>query len=428
MAEQLALFGGPKAIPNAFKPYSAYGPEETRAAAAVIESGVLSKFLGEWDPDFYGGPKVQEFEREWAKWFQVPHAVSVNSNTSGLIAAIGAIGIEPGDEVIVSPWTMCATATAILVWNAIPVFADIESETFNLDPAAIERKITPRTRAIVVTDLFGHGAKLDAIMTLAARHGLKVIEDAAQAPGGLYQGKYVGTWGHIGVFSFNYHKHIHTGEGGMCVTSDPVLAERMQLIRNHAEGVVGDKGVSDLSNMIGFNFRMGEIEAAMGIEQLKKLKGLAAQRARSGALLSEGLKGFKGLRTPPVKEGCSHLHYVYPMLLDIGAIGVPRAKIIEALKAEGVPMVSGGYTVLYRLPMYQKRMAYGKHGFPWSADFYKGDVSYAPGNCPNAEELHDATMLNLYTAAHHYNDDEVALVLKAFRKVWDGLDQLRRGA
>jgi dTDP-4-amino-4,6-dideoxygalactose transaminase len=136
------------------------------AVKAVIETGVLSRFLGRWDPDFYGGEKIQEFEREWARYFSVNHAVTVNSNTSGLITALGAIGIEPGDEVIVSPWTMSASATSILVWNGIPVFADIEAETFNLDPASIEKNITPYTKAIMVPDIFGQ-PRMDRIMTLA---------------------------------------------------------------------------------------------------------------------------------------------------------------------------------------------------------------------------------------------------------------------
>ena len=131
---ELALLGGPKAIPEPFSRYNSIGREELEAVKTVIETGVLSRFLGCWDPDFYGGEKIQEFEREWARYFSVNHAVTVNSNTSGLITALGAIGIEPGDEVIVSPWTMSASATSILVWNAIPVFADIEAETFNLDP------------------------------------------------------------------------------------------------------------------------------------------------------------------------------------------------------------------------------------------------------------------------------------------------------
>src|SRR5262249_9847457 len=155
-------------------------------AKAVVETGLLSGYGGAWGPCFFGGPQVQAFERAWEADFGVRHAVAVNSATSGLIAAVGAVGIEPGDEVIVSPWTMAASATANLVWNAIPVFADIEPDTFNLDPASVAANLTPRTRAIMVPDIFGHAADLDPLMAIADRHGLKVIEDCAQTPSALY--------------------------------------------------------------------------------------------------------------------------------------------------------------------------------------------------------------------------------------------------
>ena len=154
---------------------------------------MLSQFLGCWDPDFYGGPKVQEFERACEKYFGVKHVVTVNSWTSGLIAAVGAIGIEPGDEVVVPPWTMSASATAILHWNAIPVFADIETETFNLDPKSVEANITPYTKAIMAVDIFGHSCDIDALMEIAERHSLKVITDSAQAPGVFNKGRMTGT-------------------------------------------------------------------------------------------------------------------------------------------------------------------------------------------------------------------------------------------
>ena len=263
--KKLAMLGGPKVIEQPFRRYNSIGEEEVGAAKEVVESGVLSQFLGCWDPDFYGGPKVQQFERECETFFSVKYAVSVNSATSGLIAALGAIGIEPGDEVIVSPWTMCASATAILHWNAIPVFADIDRETFNLDPKSIEATITPYTKAIMSVDIFGQSADMEAIMLIAKKYNLKVISDSAQSPGVSYKGKYAGTLADVGCYSLNYHKHIHTGEGGICLTDDSSLAERMQLIRNHAEAVVENKGVQDLTNMIGFNFRLGEIEAAIEV-------------------------------------------------------------------------------------------------------------------------------------------------------------------
>jgi len=424
MGSELALLGGPKAIPGVFPPYNPYGPEETEAALRVLKTGILSRFLGAWHEDFYGGKEVRAFEKAWAEYFGVAHAVSVNSATSGLIAAVGALGVEPGDEVIVSPWTMCATATAILVWNAIPVFADIEAETFNLAPESIEANITDRTRAILVPDIFGHAADLDAIMDLARRKGLKVIEDAAQAPGSRYFDGYVGTIADIGVFSLNYHKHIHTGEGGVCVTNDPQLAERMQLIRNHGEAVVGDKGVGNLTNIIGFNFRLGEIEAAMGLEQLKKLPRLIEAKSRAGSRLSAGLAGLKGLETPMVKEGCTHVYYVYPMKLNPAETRASRARIAAALQAEGVPGVMAGYANLHLLPMYQKKMAYGSRGFPWSGGLYQGNVSYARGLCPVAEDLHHQSMLGLILCMHNYDDNETDQVIAAFHKVWNRLEGL----
>jgi len=420
---KLALFGGPKTIQTTFKRYNPIGIEEVEAAKQVIESGVLSQFLGVWHEDFYGGLKVREFERQCAEYFGVKHAVTVNSWTSGLVAAVGAIGIEPGDEVIVTPWTMSATATAILHWNAIPVFADIDPETFNLDPKSVEANITPYTKAIMVADIFGQSADMDALMAIAAKHGLKVISDTAQAPGALYKGKYAGTLADVGGYSLNYHKHIHTGEGGILVTDNDEIAERVQLIRNHAEVVVGDKGVTNLSNMIGHNFRLGEIECAMGIEQLKKLDRFVQSRQALANRLTEGLHGLRGLRTPVVKPGCTHVYYVYPMVLDIEALGVSRERIHAALQAEGVA-VSKHYQNIHLLPLYQRKIAYGSMGFPWTSDICRRDVDYSKGICPVAEQLNDSTYLGFGMCVYDLTEDDVDLIVTAFQKVWNSLDLL----
>lgn len=420
---QLALFGGPKLIQNTFKKYNPIGAEEVEAAKKVIESGVLSQFIGAWCEDFYGGPKVREFERVCEAYFGVKHAVTVNSATSGLIAAVGAIGIEPGDEVIVSPWTMSASATAIMHWNAIPVFADIEPETFNLDPKSVEANITPYTKAIMAVDIFGHSADMDALQAIADKHGLKLISDTSQAPGALYKDKYAGTLADVGCYSLNYHKHIHTGEGGIVVTNDDELAERLRLIRNHAEAVVGDKGETNLSNMIGYNFRLGEIECAIGIEQLKKLKGLAESRQHIADRLNAGLSDLPGLKTPVVKAGCTHVYYGYPMVLDVKALGVSRDKIHAALRAEGVT-VGRKYQNLHLLPMYQKKIAYGSKGFPWTSEICHREVSYGRGICPVAEELNDSTYINIGLCVFDLSDDDVDLIIEAFRKVWSSLEYL----
>ena len=428
MSEKLALFGGPKKIVKPFIRYNSIGKEEIKAATDVIKTGKLSPYVGAWEKEpgiggFYGGKKVQEFERIIEDSMNVKHAITVNSATSALISAIGAAGINPGDEVIVSPWTMCATATSILWWNAIPVFTDIELDTFNLDPVSIEANLTPLTKAIVVPDIFGHPAELNTIMKIAEKNNLVVIEDCAQSPTAIYEGRFAGTIADIGVLSLNYHKHIHTGEGGICLTNDSILAEKIQLIRNHAEAVVGDKGVTDLSNMIGFNFRLGEIESAIGIEQFKKLDHLVSERVKRANKLTEGLNELEGLRTPIVKKDCTHVYYVYPLIINNEVVNCTRDRIHEALVAEGVP-VSNEYANLHLLPMYQNKIAYGNNGFPWNSDVYKGNVSYEKGICPTAEDLNDKMYLGIGLCSYKFSDEEINLVIKAFHKVWDNLDKL----
>ncbi len=422
--ETLALHGGAPVIQVPFKRYNSYGPEEVEAARAVVATGKLSGFYGSWIPAFMGGDKVRAFESAWASHFNVAHAVAVNSATSGLMAAVGAVGIEPGDEVIVTPLTMSATATAIVLWQGVPVFSDVQRATFNLDPAKIEAKITDRTRAIAVTDMFGHAADMNEIMAIAKRHGLRVIEDAAQSPGARYHDRYAGALADIGIFSLNYHKHIHTGEGGMCVTSDERLAERLRLIRNHAENVVGPKGETDLVNMVGFNFRMGEIEAAMGIEQLKKLPAAVASRQRAAERLSAGLAGLKGLRTPLVKAECSHVYYVYPLLLDPALAGVSKQAVIAALKAEGVEEIAPAFANLHLLPMYQKRIAFGGRGAPWSHHPAPESVRYDKGSLPVVEELREHSLFGLQLCMLEYDEHEVDLTVRAFQKVWRHLHTL----
>ena len=419
MAEdKLAIDGGTPVISAPFRRYNSLGPEEQRAVNEVMETGVLSQFLGCWHDDFYGGAKVREFEAQCCEFFGVKHAITVNSWTSGLIAAVGALDIEPGDEVIVSPWTMCASATAILQWNAIPVFADIDPKTFNLDPESVRRNITDRTRAIMAVDIFGLSADMQALREIADEFDLKIISDTAQAPGALYQGRYAGTLADIGGYSLNYHKHIHTGEGGVLVTDNDALAERLRLIRNHAEAVVADRPELPLNNMLGYNFRLGEIECAIGIEQLKKLPAIVESRQALAERLAQGLKDLPGLTIPFVPESQSHVYYIFPMTIDEQVTGCSRAELAEALGAEGV-VTSTRYQNIHLLPMYQQKIAYGSHGFPWSADFSRKSVSYEKGICPVAEHLNDEAYMGFGMCVYELSDAEIDQIIVAFRKVWN---------
>ena len=392
---KLALLGGTPVISEPLQGFHSIGEDEVAAASEVIRGGVLSAYIGAPGPGFMGGPKVQQFEAEVARYFGVKHAIAVNSWTSGLIAAVGAIGLEPGDEIITSPWTMAATATAILHWNGIPIFADIDAETFNICPKSVEKLITNKTKAILAVDIFGQTADMAALREIADRHGLKLLCDTAQSPGAKTGDVYTGTLADIGGFSLNYHKHIHCGEGGVLVTNDNRLARRLSLIRNHAEAVIRSDDPEELSNLLGYNFRMGEIEAAIASVQLGKLEGRVLSRQRIAEELNEGFANLKGLTTPKVAVGATHVYYVYGMKLETEVLGVSRARLVEALSAEGVPAIVVGYQNLHLLPMFRNKIAYGVKGFPWNSPYCTSDVKYRPGLCPVAEDLHNETFLGI---------------------------------
>lgn len=424
----LALFGGNPAIAEPLTLFHSVGEDEVAAAARVIRSGVLSAYIGAPGEYFMGGPQVRELEAKAARYFGVEHAVAVNSWTSGLIASVGAIGVEPGDEIITTPWTMAATATAILHWNAIPVFADIDRSSFNIDPLSVERNITPRTRAIMAVDIFGQSCDIGALRSIANRHGLKLMVDTAQSPGARVNGAYAGTLADIGGYSLNYHKHIHCGEGGIIVTSDDRLADRTRLIRNHAECVVQSAEAGDLSNMLGYNFRMGEIEAAIASVQLDKLEQRVLSRQEAASLLSQKLAGLEGLRTPLTTPGCTHVYYVYGLQIDTASLGVSRNRIAQALRAEGVPGVMAGYQNIHLLPLFRQRIAYGTGGFPWTSPYVSRQVHYGPGLCPVAEELHSEAFLGLNLCMCEFTPADIELVAAAFAKVWQNLHLLQEVA
>jgi dTDP-4-amino-4,6-dideoxygalactose transaminase len=272
---------------------------------------------------------------------------------------------------------------------------------------------------------------MDAIMGIAKKYQLKVVEDCAQAPMGKYKGKYVGTIGDIGVFSLNYHKHVHTGEGGVLVTNNKELAEKLQLIRNHGENVVEAKGETDLTNMIGYNYRMTEVEAAIGIEQLKKLPSLLERRLENAEFLHHSLGSIHGLSSPPwVEKDSLHTFYVQPLKYDEQKLEVHRNDFVNAVKAEipsavlreTAPLISAGYVKpLYLQPIYQQRASVCS----FNCDHYKGFVDYSKGICPVTERMHFTELITHEYMRPGMTKADLKDVVNAFEKVVNNIGELK---
>ncbi len=417
---ELAILGGKPTFRSPLKPYKSISVDEINEVNNVLKSGCLSGFFGSWEDGFLGGPFIQKLEKNWSKKFNVKHSVSVNSNTSGLFAAMGAIGISPGDEVIVPCTTMSATAMSPIIYGGIPVFADIEDDFFCIDIESVKSKITPRTKAIIAVNLFGHPAKLKELKEISKRNNLYLIEDNAQAPLGQEEGAMAGTVGDIGVFSLNYHKHIHSGEGGVCVTNDSNLASRLQMIRNHAEAVVGPSGTNDIVNMVGFNYRMTEMSAAIADVQLKNIDEHVKKRIEIAEFLSKNLGNLEGIYVPKVRDKCNHVYYVWSAKFDHEEVGVSRDKFVNALNAEGFECYGGYVQPLYNLPIFKQKIAIGSSGFPFS----ESDHDYSNDKCPIAEKLYKDQFLHFQPCSFEISLDDMQNLVKAFLKVYKNRHKL----
>ncbi len=418
LSDSLALLGGPPVREGPYPKHPVIGEEERSAIAEVLDSGPLSGFIASPGEAFRGGPKVKALERAFQEYFGVAHAVAMNSATSCLHAAMAALGCGPGDEVIVTPYTMSASAAAILMCNAVPVFADIEPRCFNLDPAAVERAITSRTKAIMLVHLFGHPAEMNRLLTIAREHQLPVIEDASQAPAARYRGALAGTLADIGVFSLNQNKTITCGEGGVSVTNDANLAERMRLVRNHGECIVEDAPGLDLTNMLGWNYRPTELDAAVALAQFRKLDRLTEHRVRLAEHLTSKLAGFPGLVLPLTASDSTHVYFVYTLRFDAAVWGIHRDAFVRAITAEGIPFSAGYVKPLYWQPMYQRKQLYGSVGCPFLCPHYKGDVQYAPGLCPVTERMHRDEVMLTPICRYPLTESDIDAAVIAFEKIW----------
>ena len=402
--EQLALDGGTPVRTAPFPPRVQFGDEEVELTTRALRSQNL------FGPS---GTMVAELERSFAELYGVQYAISSTSGTACLHVAVAGLNPEPGDEIIVGPITDAGSLIPILWQNCVPVFADL-GEHYNMDPAEVERQITPRTRAIMAINLFGNPCDMEGMVQVAQRHGLALIEDCSQAHMTQYRGRLLGTFGDVGCFSFQQSKHMTTGEGGMTVTNDPHLAQRMRLFTDKAWP--REPGAR-CYEFLGMNYRMTELQGAVGVAQVKKVAAVTDRRHELGEALSDGIRDLPGLRPAPVTPGGRHTYWLYPLLTEAW----PAQRFAEALGAEGVP-AGWGYTgvpiYLCMRPLVEK-VLFGSSHHPLDGCHGGRVLDYGPGLCPRAE----ATLPRTVTLSLHegYSEQDLADMAAAIRKVAEGL-------
>jgi len=396
-----AIEGGRPVREKPMEVWPRFTRREEELVLEVLRSGRLVSTLG---------PKTREFERRFASFLGVKHAVAVFNGTVALHAALAALGVGPGDEVITTPFTFVSTASTILHQNAVPIFADIELDTLNIDPADVERKITDRTKAIVVVHLAGHPAEMDPILKVAREHGVAVVEDCAQAIGSEYRGVKVGGLGDLGTFSFYQTKNMTTGEGGMVVTNRDDLAERLRLIINHGQTAKYEY------SFLGYNYRMTELQAALGLGQLERIGELNRRREEIAKIYTDELSELDGelLRLPKARPHVRHTWHIYQVLLNTDKLRIDRDRFVEALRAENVLALVAYPKPLHLTSLFRNKAAF-KHGCPWSCAFYGRFVTYVPGSFPKAE--YAAQRVVTLPTLSGMSDEDVLDVARAVKKV-----------
>lgn len=353
------------------------------------------------------GPKINEFESAFADFVKSEEAVAVSSGTGALHAAMFAIGVEEGDEVIVSPMTFAASANCVVYRGGTPVFADVDPDTLLLDPEQVKAKITSRTKAIIAVDYTGQPCDYDVLQDIADRHCLVLIADACHALGATYKGRPVGALADLSAFSFHPVKHITTGEGGMITTDSSELARRMRMFRNH--GITADYRQREEQGLwfyemvdLGYNYRLTDMQSALGLSQLSKLPTWIKRRREIAKCYDEAFGELDVVVPLSVRDDVSHAYHLYMIRLDLERLDVTRKEIFCALKAEGI-----GVNVHY-IPV---------HLHP----FYRDKFGTGPGMCPVAENAYDQLItLPLFPSM---NKNDVHDVITAMRKVVEAYKQ-----
>jgi len=430
MAKSL-LGGSPTLDPKAHVRWPIIDDADKAAVMAVLERGVLSGPFA---------PEVRALESEFAQYLGAKHCLTTNSGTAALHIALAAAGVGPGDEVITSAFSFVATALAVLHHNAIPVFVDIEPETFGLDPALLEAAITPRTKAVMPVHIHGTACRIDAIKSIADKHGIPVIEDAAQAHGATSKGRKLGTIGASSAFSIQSSKNLAAGEGGLFVTNDDELMARANRARMFGEDIKASDAASyDINRPLdgnraydslgmGWMYRTNEMTAALARTQLRRLDGFNANARNNAEILAKRLGGLKGVRLPREAEGGQSAIHKYRVRLDAGLPGVPARRVrdamIAALKSEGLEAVMWQSKPVPGQRLFQDKIGYGG-GWPWSGG---RPVSYELDQYPETLRLLDDSIV-LFSHTHPIAAQPPAVAeayAEAFAKVWSRIDEVVR--
>ncbi len=407
---KLALHGGSPAISSPIPTWPIYDQREEEALLGALRSGQWGRL---------GGTATANAEEAFAQFNGSRHAIALNSGQTALRLALLALDLEPGDEVIVPPYTFIASAAAIVEANLTPVFADIEPDSLCLDPTALDRVRTKRTRVLMPVHLGGQPAAMDPLLEYAARHGLAVVEDASHAHGSEYNGLRAGAIGEIGCFSLQASKNLNCGEGGLLVTDDPGLAETVAALMNNGRFPGGSRYEHAT---LGGNYRMTEFQAAVLGVQLERLEEQTALRDSNALELNRRIGKLPGFRpqsrTPGTERNATHL---WCFQMDVQRFGAGRDRILEALRAEGVPCGPGYATLVYEHPMFTEKR-FGAYGA--SALGYVADPAHHRALCPVSHRVAKETGAWLPQVAMLGDNDYIRQIGDAFEKVWSNRSEL----
>lgn len=426
MTSKLAINGGKKAVPESIekRKWPVITQSEKDMVMEVLDSGELAGA---------SAPQTTALESEFADYLGTDYCIAMNSGTAALHAAIVAAGVGPGDEVITSAYTFLASATAVLHHNGIPIFADIDLQTYNINPEETESKITAKTKAIIPVHLHGLPADMDAVKKIADKHELIVIEDAAQAPGAEYKGQKVGTIGDMAIFSLNKTKNFPGGEGGLFVTDNEEYYQKAQAVRMFGEEVRAKEPRSYISHSMGWNYRTQELPAAFARSQLRRLDYYNKKSRENAEILSSALRQIDGIEPPyEPKDGTTHIYHKYRVRLKPEELGFEevgetqfRNKVGRALEAEGIPITLWYTFPLLANPLFQRKEGYGK-GCPWSCAYARKSIDYNIKDYPNAIKLANNSLVIGQEKYPLYPQEKelIEYYVKGIEKVFENIDEV----